>query len=382
MQTFADAHREVLAELGASGRNDRARAESAVLRLFRSVNMPTPEIHWAKSVHAAIVLAESWRPRAATRAESDEVRADEMLMVHVRRARGVLEASVKRHMPGTDSVPNAGMEIPSYLAALLETEAAVRRYQKETFDPREYYRLQAGQSLEADKDCELLSFGELLFLDTRPASHRWLRSIVSMSRAAQVQAAVRLAGKSVPKCQRLHARAQFELARDAYWVFLTDQRVVLADPPLASRFDRRGRPHCDDGPALITGDGAKVYATGGVWLPEAALLTPDRVTVKDIELEPLHDTRALMIERFGLERYLTEAGAILWHRDECGELYFKAHIQDHPLLAVRVRNSTPEPDGSYRKYTLRVPPHVATAREAVAWTFGLEEADYQPSLET
>jgi hypothetical protein len=31
---------------------------------------------------------------------------------------------------------------------------------------------------------------------------------------------------------------------------------------------------------------------------------------------------------------------------------------------------------------LSVPPHVATAREAVAWTFGLTEQEYAPATET
>jgi hypothetical protein len=49
---------------------------------------------------------------------------------------------------------------------------------------------------------------------------------------------------------------------------------------------------------------------------------------------------------------------------------------------VEVINATPEPDGSRRTYFLAVPPTVRTAREAVAWTFGLDELDYEPSRET
>ena len=45
---------------------------------------------------------------------------------------------------------------------------------------------------------------------------------------------------------------------------------------------------------------------------------------------------------------------------------------------VEVRNSTPEPDGSRKTYFLRVPPTVRTAREAVAWTFGLGAVEYRP----
>ena len=49
---------------------------------------------------------------------------------------------------------------------------------------------------------------------------------------------------------------------------------------------------------------------------------------------------------------------------------------------VEVRNSTPEPDGSVRTYFLRVPPTTRSARAAVAWTFGLNGAAYEPAVET
>jgi hypothetical protein len=49
---------------------------------------------------------------------------------------------------------------------------------------------------------------------------------------------------------------------------------------------------------------------------------------------------------------------------------------------VEVRNSTPEPDGIHKHYWLRVPPHIGSAREAVAWTFGLSAGDYAPLIES
>lgn len=39
-------------------------------------------------------------------------------------------------------------------------------------------------------------------------------------------------------------------------------------------------------------------------------------------------------------------------------------------------DATLEPDGSSKFYFLRVPPTMRTAREAVAWTFGLSECEY------
>ena len=45
-------------------------------------------------------------------------------------------------------------------------------------------------------------------------------------------------------------------------------------------------------------------------------------------------------------------------------------------------NSTPEPDGTYRTYWLRVPPTTRTARDGLAWTFGLTAPEYEPVAQT
>nr|WP_175438982.1 hypothetical protein [Streptomyces vilmorinianum] len=44
--------------------------------------------------------------------------------------------------------------------------------------------------------------------------------------------------------------------------------------------------------------------------------------------------------------------------------------------------TTPEPDGTFRTYWLRVPPEMTTARQGVAWTFGLAAAAYEPLVQT
>lgn len=55
---------------------------------------------------------------------------------------------------------------------------------------------------------------------------------------------------------------------------------------------------------------------------------------------------------------------------------------DEPVVMVEVVNSTPEPDGTRRTYWLRVPPRTLTAREGVAWTFGLSAEEYAPQRRT
>jgi hypothetical protein len=49
---------------------------------------------------------------------------------------------------------------------------------------------------------------------------------------------------------------------------------------------------------------------------------------------------------------------------------------------VKVANSTPEADGSFKDYFLRVPPNMERARQAVAWTFDMDENEYAPEVQT
>ena len=49
---------------------------------------------------------------------------------------------------------------------------------------------------------------------------------------------------------------------------------------------------------------------------------------------------------------------------------------------VEVVNSTPEPDGSWKTYFLRVPPQMRSCQEAVAWTFNCSPDEYAVAVET
>ena len=75
---------------------------------------------------------------------------------------------------------------------------------------------------------------------------------------------------------------------------------------------------------------------------------------------------------------------MLVQQDDFGKLWrTELSVDRERLTVVEVVNSTPDPDGSYRRYFLRVPPAVSTAREAVAWSFDFESADaYSPIIQT
>jgi hypothetical protein len=77
----------------------------------------------------------------------------------------------------------------------------------------------------------------------------------------------------------------------------------------------------------------------------------------------------------GVEQAIQSGLAEFVNHDDFGKLWRIAWPHEQ-MLVVEVANLTPEPDGSYRHYFLRVPPSVRTAREAVAWTFRFDADSY------
>jgi hypothetical protein len=180
------------------------------------------------------------------------------------------------------------------------------------------------------------------------------------------------------------------------------------------------RLHNDKG-AAVESDVENLYFWHGVMVPSYAVTHPEWITVDEIEHETNAEVRRVLIERYGQQRYLLDAGAKEIHRDRFGVLYSKEIDGDEPLVMVRVLNSTPEPDGSltrdeamaafgpdaataevdtetgevsvrllressstvrFKDYFIRVPPATRTAHAAVAWSFDTPTRQYGPALQT
>ncbi|MFE0378572.1 DUF6745 domain-containing protein [Streptomyces inhibens] len=172
------------------------------------------------------------------------------------------------------------------------------------------------------------------------------------------------------------------VARTAGWWWPYEKVAIIAERPVELHRDEAGRLDRGDGPALAFPDGFALYAWRGMPVPATFLdglvdLTPER-----IRKEENAELRRVMLEFYGYDRYLEESGAQPRHRDEAGILWRIELDDDEPVVMVEVLNSTPEPDGTHRTYWLRVPPWTRTAREGVAWTFGLGAEAYAPVRET
>lgn len=172
------------------------------------------------------------------------------------------------------------------------------------------------------------------------------------------------------------------LSHAAAGYFFANDIVYVCRRPMTYNVDGSNRVHSEDGPAIVWRDGYEVYAWKGINVDKNMIMNRQSITVQSITDEPNAEIRRTMIEIYGEAKYLMNAGANLVHTDEFGRLYeLKRPNGDH-MQMVRVTNSTPEPDGTFKDYFLSVPPFMKTAKQAVAWTFNMQENEYCPTVQT
>lgn len=107
----------------------------------------------------------------------------------------------------------------------------------------------------------------------------------------------------------------------------------------------------------------------------------DRLLARRLVRLPEACRRTPALQALGLSRVAVALRLRPVQEDAAGQLHQLGRRED-PSVFVAVRDRVLGADGSPVEHWISVPPHVATAREAVAWSFGLGEADYEPSRET
>lgn len=169
----------------------------------------------------------------------------------------------------------------------------------------------------------------------------------------------------------------------AWQVAVTEHEFIVVLIPALVKQDESSRLHCATGPALryLNTD---FYFWHGVEVSSQMIEYPDTITRFEINREPNVEIRRALIEIYGAEHYLRESNA------ECidsktlnNRVYRLYHLTmpgDEPIHMIKVTNATPEPDGTFKDYWLRVPPHIIDAIDAVAWTFNLANWEY-PALQ-
>ncbi|MFE4379258.1 DUF6745 domain-containing protein [Streptomyces cyaneofuscatus] len=326
--------RDVAAATGAA---DRSAAEEGVRRAYRTAGLAEPErIVWAESPRAAVEAVEKLAD--AGRSVREEVRTRPW-------------AEERRRM--YDELGPAGWSAlwSATGAQLWETTAALAE------------RIRSGVVADLAGKPEDEGAVRLVLLDAVLGQHdaAWLAAFDGRG-------------------DRLRGLA--EVARNAGWWWPYERAVVISERPEVLHRDEAGRLDHGAGPALAYRDGFALYAWRGMPVPAAFLAELASLTPQRIREEENAELRRVMLEYYGYDRYLTESGAEPVHRDETGILWRIALDGDEDVVMVEVVNSTPEPDGTHRTYWLRVPPATRTAKDGVAWTFGMDGAAYAPVRQT
>lgn len=213
----------------------------------------------------------------------------------------------------------------------------------------------------------------------------WLRLRVSYAR--QVSMAMVASFPHGPRVKRA-TRDALRVLHRAGPVFAHADFWIAADRPQATARDEAGRRHQLDRPAVVWRDGAGLGFVHGIHVDMAVFRR--RPALSDVLATRNVEARRVLIQLYergdpGAFIRDAEADLIALDYDRHGNQRRLLRFPlpgDEPYVAVQVINSTPEPDGSHKRYILRVPPTITSCRAAVAWTFGMSPDDYDPDAET
>ncbi|HEY9717787.1 MAG TPA: hypothetical protein V6C69_09985 [Trichormus sp.] len=220
--------------------------------------------------------------------------------------------------------------------------------------------------------------------EAQPRPTIWLPSAfvdvmnsLSLNAAGGAQVVVLGSAYSKQLCESDQIWPWLQLLQSCSAISGTAKMCLICDKPVSITTNDEGDVHSSSGPAVVYPGDFEASAWNGTIIPGDIVIKADTISVERINSEPNIEIRRAMIDLYGVGRYLTDSAAEVIHRDEYGVLY-----KQNSIVIVEVTNSTKEPDGSNKKYFLRVPPHIKRAKAAVAWTFGLREEEYQPNAQT
>lgn len=249
-------------------------------------------------------------------------------------------------------------------------------------DPRNYGEIGAASAAARTLARHSIS-GVAIGVSRSPRTYLPLDELLPNSFSPDAQACIEALDDSMRESTKMHrdpeVRDSFTALSRMVGGFICFEHVAFVVQSKVI-FEELREIHNGGAPILQYPDSWSVYAIYGKCVPEYAVRKPEEIRINDINREADPETRFFLLEKYGMTRYWRDLGAREQQKDEFGTLF--QLYADNKSKLVRVINSTPEPDGSYKEYFLRVPPSIKTAREAVAWTFGMQLDQYRPRVET
>ena len=149
-----------------------------------------------------------------------------------------------------------------------------------------------------------------------------------------------------------------------YWTL--DDVCFAVERPIVINLDDRGRLHSAVGQSIGYRSGWGLWHWHGVQVKRELIENPETLTVRDIKDETNAEVRRVMIDRYGTARYLKDSGARIVQELppdhpikglRTARLLSVSVPGDEPIVMIDLLNSTPEPDGTTKRYQLRVDPN-------------------------
>ena len=97
--------------------------------------------------------------------------------------------------------------------------------------------------------------------------------------------------------------------------FMHEKFCIVSEKPIKLTIDDQNRPHCDDGPYCEWKDGSKLYCINGVRVPMWLVEKPRLLTIDKIQKQENVEVQRIMIERYGVSKYLVDIDAKLLDMD-------------------------------------------------------------------
>ena len=150
------------------------------------------------------------------------------------------------------------------------------------------------------------------------------------------------------------------------WWYPFENICIVCDRPEIINIED-GQLHRENMPAVKFRDGWSIYAINGHLVPEKVIMTPELITLEEIEKEVNSETKRIMIDRYGIGKYLAEIGAKVIDIDSSNTFRSLIVTKDNRKFLEGTDGSTE------RVYFMPVPSYVQTCKEAHESICGVDE---------
>ena len=150
------------------------------------------------------------------------------------------------------------------------------------------------------------------------------------------------------------------------------------DYPHLKQYWWEGKLHRSTGPAVITEHGQMYYWRGlnisrYLWDACNSMTLQDVLSISNVEL------RRAIFEKVGFAKFEGVAKVLDIGKREfqgCALLQLQDSTEqppDNKIKFLKLKNATPESNGHFKNYYVRVPPDISTVKGGVSWSFDVSE---------